>query len=280
MTVRKPIVAGQFYPNRKEELMEQIDECFMSKFGPGKLPETGNGKHIAAAIVPHAGYFYSGACASHSYLEVAKSSNPDVFVMLGPNHSGMERTSVSADDWQTPLGIARNDVEFAEAMDIPINPSAHRFEHSIEVQLPFLQRIYGDDFRFVPIIITNTDGIAKKIAKASEITGKKITLIISSDMTHYGIGYGYLPFEDDSGRKMKELDMGAIEMIKRLDARGFNDYIQSTGATICGTGPINIGIEYCRISDATTVKLLKYYTSGDITGDHSTAVGYASLILR
>lgn len=279
MVIRKPIVAGKFYSSRKEELIEQIEESFKSKFGPGKLPKIGKGDPITAAVVPHAGYFFSGACAAHSYLEIAKSDKPDIFILIGPNHSSMNRTSLSTDDWETPLGVAKNDKEFARTLEIPINPDAHRFEHSLEVQLPFLQYIYGGDFKFVPISVTDAEGIAEKIHRAIGSTGKNAVLVISSDMTHHGISYGYAPFVKDPEKGMKKLDMGAIDLIKNLDADGFERFLEKTRATICGAGPLKIMMEYAKLANASTVKLLNYYTSGDISGDYDTAVGYVSLVI-
>ena len=277
--IRKPVVAGQFYAGDKKGLVQQIERSFKSEFGPGKLPKIGNGKRITAALVPHAGYFFSGSCAAHSYHEVAGAEKPDVFVVMGPNHSGLGQTSTSLEDWETPLGIAKVDKEFAKALDIEINTSSMKAEHSIEVQLPFLQYIYGDRFRFVPICVTKGAGIADKIKSAVDETEKTVTLVTSSDMTHYGMGYGYMPFLDDVKENMYKLDKKALELVEKLDTRGFKEYLEQTSATVCGASPVVIMMEYCRMLGATTVKLLKYYTSGDIINDYSSAVGYASLVI-
>ena len=278
MGVRKPIVAGQFYPGNKQELIRQIEESFRHKFGPGKLPKLGKANRILGAVVPHAGYFFSGACAAHSYHAIAGAKKPGIFVLVGPNHSGMGSTSVSVQDWETPLGIAHVDKGFAESLGISTDPSSHRFEHSVEVQLPFLQYIYGD-FRFVAISTNEASGIAEKIKKAADETGSNITLIASSDMTHYGTGYGYAPFHSNVKENIYKLDKGALDFVRKLDIIGFRQYLSETGSTMCGAGPVEIMMNFCKLANATKVKLLKYYTSGDIINDYDTAVGYASLVV-
>ena len=142
--VRKPIVAGTFYEAEEEALNEQIKNCFLSKFGPGRLPEIKKEKKekaVLGIIVPHAGYVYSGACAAYAYKEIAESASPDLFVIIGLSHSGYS-SCISLEDWETPLGIARNDKDFGRSLiktGLKQNETAHSQEHSIEVQLPFLQ---------------------------------------------------------------------------------------------------------------------------------------------
>ncbi|NQV08679.1 AmmeMemoRadiSam system protein B, partial [Candidatus Woesearchaeota archaeon] len=277
------IVAGQFYEGNEKELREQIRECFTSSFGPGKLPAEKTTGEIKAVISPHAGFSYSGAAASHVYKKIAESKKPDVFLILGTNHTGLGQTSVCLDDFETPLGVAKVDKKFGEELvknsKINNDPSVHKFEHSIEVQIPFLQFIFND-FKFVPIVVSSPaylDEIADAVRKTVRKTGKKVCIIVSGDFTHYGLSYGFSPFSDNIRENIEKLDMGAIEEIKKMGAEGFISYVNETHATICGYLPIALMIKILGKGD---VELLKYYTSGDITGDHNTSVSYAGIVIR
>ena len=141
--MRQPAVAGAFYPSLKSELVKEIEESFAKEAG---MPEFGNEKGLAAVVTPHAGYFYSGWVAAFAYREIAKSfKEPPTFVIAGPNHTGQgSALSLSLQDWQMPFGVVKNDSEFGKLMQkksryIGLDETAHEFEHSIEVQLPFLQ---------------------------------------------------------------------------------------------------------------------------------------------
>lgn len=284
---RKPIVAGMFYESEKEALKEQIKECFLSKFGPGKLPEGKKEKTILGVIAPHAGYIYSGPCAVFSYKEIAESKLPDLFIILGLSHSGYP-SCVSLEDWETPLGIVKNDKDFGKALikntGLKQNEIAHNQEHSIEVQLPFLQFINkNDEIKITPIIASSDlpyDELAQNIVKTIKEENKKVCLIASSDFTHYGVNYGYFPFQNKVKDNLYALDNDAIKHIKNLDAHRFLGYTEQTGATICGKFPIAVMLEACKLLGAKNAKLLKYYTSGDIVHDYSSAVGYASIVVE
>jgi AmmeMemoRadiSam system protein B len=289
---RRPAVAGQFYLGEKKALKEQIEECFMSKFGPGRLPGDTRTKVIKGVIAPHAGYPFSGPCAAFAYKEIAEAQEPDLYVVLGPSHSGSE-SCISAEDWETPLGIAKNDKEFGQVLvdnsKIVVNEEAHDMEHSIEVQLPFLQFVNqinnktskeNKDFKFLPLMVSHNisyNEIAKAIQKTAEQLKRHIIIIASSDLTHYGLNYGYIPFQDNVKENMHKLDKGAIDRILDLDATGFIEYCRDKEATICGALPIAALISTINAKKA---KLLKYYTSGDIIGDYSNAVGYASVLFE
>lgn len=272
--MRETVVSGSFYEEDPGSLREQIKGCFLSKFGPGNLPGKAS-KEIAGVVCPHAGYAYSGPCAAHGYKAIAESKKPDIFIILGLSHSGFG-SCVSLEDWRTPLGVAKIDKEFGKLLvknGLEQNESAHEEEHSIEVQIPFLQYVLGD-FRFVPVIASDSS-VASVIKKAIEQSGRKAMFIASSDFTHYGINYGYTPFKADVKNNMQKLDAGAIEQIKKIDAKGFLDYVNKTKTTICGRMPITIMLNCIKAKKA---DLLKYYTSADISGgDYSMAVGYASI---
>lgn len=279
--MRNPIVSGTFYPSDKEQLKKQIKESYSSKFGPSDAEKY----KVFGAVCPHAGYVYSGACAAHCYSQI-KNQKYDVFIILGTNHTGIGGSCVSLDDFSTPLGIAKNDKELTQKiMDrcgLKENKEAHAKEHSIEVQIPFLQDICGE-ISIVPIIIdfgANYKKLAYGIADMIKASGKKVCVIASSDFTHYGISYGFMPFTDNVKENLEELDFKAILKILALDSDGFIEYIKDTGATVCGAYAIAVLIEICKYIGKKETKLMKYYTSGDINEDYSSAVGYAGIIIK
>ena len=285
--VRKPIVAGQFYPAEPNELDKMIKDCFSSKLGPGDLPINKRTKDIIGIISPHAGYTFSGACAAWAYKEIAESKFPDTFILLGLSHSGFD-SCISLEDWETPFGIIKNDKEFQKTLmkNLPVDERAHASEHSIEVQLPFLQfanRDIIDKIRIAPIIASpdiDYKEIASYILNTIKKTKRNIIIIASSDFTHYGFNYGYLPFTDNQKENMYALDKGAIKLIESLEADKFLDYTAETKATICGKYPIAVLLALSKKLGAKKASLLHYYTSGDVIEDYSSAVGYASIVIR
>ena len=282
---RKSVAAGMFYEAEKEALTEQIKGCFLSEFGPGKLPEARKGRDILGVIAPHAGYGFSGPCAAYAYKEIVENKLPETFIILGLSHSGYG-SCISLRDWGTPLGVVKNDRNFGESImrntALKQNEEAHAQEHSIEVQLPFLQYISKEsEIKIVPIIVSSDvpyDELAKNIVKTIKEENKKICIIASSDFTHYGVNYGYFPFQTDVKDNLYDLDNKAIKHIKNLDAYRFLEYTEQTGATVCGKYPIAVMVEVCSQLGRKHAKLLKYYTSGDVMGDYSSAVGYGSII--
>jgi hypothetical protein len=288
---RRAIVSGQFYANSEKELKEEIKKCFLSKFGIGNLPKISEKERLIGVVSPHAGYFFSGACASHTYYKISQSKKPDVFVILGINHSGIGKVvATSLYTWETPLGDIEIDKEFTNTLvqngTVEIDETANQYEHSIEVQLPFLQFLFKD-FKFCPICLQSLsfeecEKIANGIIKAKEETKKNILVIASSDFTHYGYSYGYLPFSgsiDEVKEKLYELDRNAIDAILKLDAKKFYEMVIKKEMTICGFVPITILILLSKKLGAKNVELLKYYTSGDVIGDYGNAVGYASIAI-
>jgi len=269
--MREPLVAGQFYPENPKELKRMIKECFLSEFGPGRLPKE-KGKNIIGGIVPHAGYMYSGPCAAHLYKEI---TGKERFIILGVSHRGYNGICTTLEDFKTPLGIAQLDKGLAESLIksnlIEDNKLVHEAEHSIEVQLPFLQFVLGNKFKFVPIIIGKYDG---RIAKL--LSQHDVCVLASSDLTHFGYSYGYTPFTKDKKENLYKLDNSAIEIIKELNSKKFLDFCKDK--TICGSLPISILLDYAKLKKA-KAHLLKYYTSGDILNDYESAVGYASIAL-
>jgi len=278
----KPIVAGQFYAATFSELNKQIEECFNSKFGPGALPLKRKEKEILGVIVPHAGYMFSGPCAAWAYKEIAESRFAERYIILGPDHNGIcSNLTTSLEDWETPFGIVKCDKSFIielleKCEDIK---KGVIMEHSIEVQLPFLQYVCKDrlkDLKIVPIVVPRRYNF-KKIAERIVEIDKDVCIIISSDFTHYGPQYLYTPFTIDVKNKMYKLDGGAIELIKKLDPDRFLEYVDRKRATICGANPIAFGMEIINLLGVKRCELLRYYTSGDIIGDYTNAVGYAAM---
>ncbi|MFX1251242.1 MAG: AmmeMemoRadiSam system protein B [Promethearchaeota archaeon] len=286
--IREPIVSNQFYRGTKEELLLQIEQCFLdTRFGVGVLPrDIEASKEEALGVVsPHAGYVYSGMAQSHSYAALAATKTSyRSFLILGLSHRGYF-SALSLTDWKTPLGVLKNDQELGKALaqtGIPIDERVHKQEHSLEVQIPFLQFIFGDSAKIVPLIVSDDMTLfeitEKIVSVLKDFKGEKIGLIASSDFTHYGLNFGFLPFKTrEAATKMKELDGGAIDYLLKLDSEGFLEYIERTGATICGRKPIACLTEVCRQLGATKAELNCYYTSGDIIHDYSSAVGYASI---
>lgn len=275
--MRSPAVAGQFYPASREALIEQIERCFLHPIGPGKLPagEEVEARDIVAAVVPHAGYFYSGYEAAQVYYELSKQEKPESIVILGPNHTGMgSLVAVSAQDWQTPLGAVECDRELAEELwkncgVVDRDEVAHAYEHCIEVQLPFLQYIYRD-FKFVAISLALQDlEVAREIAACLAEVEKDILILASSDFTHY-----------ESASRAREKDMFAIEAILAMDEALFIKRVYERDVSACGYGAIAAAMAAAKRRGATRAELLKYGNSGDVTGDYGSVVAYAGIVFR
>ncbi|MEM3061369.1 MAG: AmmeMemoRadiSam system protein B, partial [Candidatus Bathyarchaeia archaeon] len=195
MKIRRACQAGAFYAGTTKSLKAQIESCFLGKYGPGSLPklnECGE-RRIKALICPHAGYMYSGQVAAHSYFALASDGIPEAVVIVGPNHTGMGSgvSIMNQGIWLTPLGKTEIDSSLAKEICktsslIDVDESAHEYEHSIEVQLPFLQYIYGDKIKFVPICMMMQDletsiEVGEAVAKALSSLNKNSVIVASSD---------------------------------------------------------------------------------------------------
>ncbi len=298
-TYRYPVANGIFYKSSKQELLVQLKEAFLNKeFGPGNLPLVKKTDQFMAFIVPHAGYDYSGFCAAHAYRKIGENTDPETIVILGPNHHsiGINASIFPEGSWLTPLGEVEIDYEFnkqlleEKVLFIP-DEFAHSEEHSIEVQLPFIRFIYKDKVpKFVPIMINEPYENKKKLEmigdalfKAWRKSGKRILFIASSDFSHVGMNYGYIPYKErgeELNRKVKEeLDREALNYIVKLDIDGFVDYLKKTKATICGASAIIVLMRILKDMKGKKVKgtLLKQYTSADLTFDFSNFVDYCSV---
>jgi len=279
MKVRRPWVAGSFYPADPGGLRRSIEECFRHRLGPGTLPrKRGDRRRIVALISPHAGYIYSGPVAAHGYYHLALDGAPPTFIILGPNHTGLGSpvAMMREGGWETPLGVVEIDGELADAIFkasdiIDVDEMAHLREHSIEVQLPFLQYLYGSDLRFVPISMGLQDletsrAVGRAIAEAAG--ERELVVIASTDLTHY---------EPQATAERK--DRGVIEAILGLDEEGVQRTVRRYGVSMCGYGPVSAAIAAAKGLGAASAELLAYHTSGDVTGDYSAVVGYASIKL-
>ena len=274
--VRLPVVAGSFYEGQEAVLVQRLENCFLGELGPGRLPEgePGTSRSIKALIAPHAGYMYSGMPAAHSYLRLFEDGRPDHIVIIGPNHTGIgDRFAVCAEDWQTPLGVVRYDTELGPAI-VDENPFttvdciAHSREHSIEVQLPFLQYTLGEGLSFVPICISDQsyqacESIGKTVAKLAD--EMDILVIASTDFTHF-----------ESADSAQKKDNQAIEYLEYMDPEGFLGFVKKHRLSICGAGPVAAAMAFAKERGAVSFRLIKYTNSGDITGDKSSVVAYVA----
>ncbi len=278
LEIRRPVVAGSFYAGSASELRRQIEGCFKHPLGTGNLPSVHRveARRVLGLVSPHAGYVYSGPVATHGFFQIASEGKPEVIVILGPNHRGVGAVvALSKEDrWQTPLGNIEVDDEVRKRIAsasrwVQLDDLAHSWEHSIEVQLPFLQYVYGDGFRFVPITMLRQDlegswDIGQAIATA--LKGKDGVIVASSDFTHY---------EPQSSASRK--DHQALEAILNLDPEQLEKVVNTYDISMCGVGPVMTMLIACKLLGAKKARLLRYATSGDITGDYSQVVGYASV---
>jgi len=281
LEIRQPAVAGSFYAGDLKSLNAQIEKCFLHKIGPGEIPLTNPKRksNINGLVSPHAGYMYSGPVAANGFYKIALDGKPDTIIILGPNHRGFgEDVSIMVEGkWKTPLGELEIDTDIAEdilknSKIIKKDKKAHQFEHSIEVQLPFIQYIYGNNIKFVPICMTRQDidtdmEIAKSIC--SSIVDKNILIIASSDFTHY-----------EPQEYAENVDKQAINAILEFNPKKLYDMIYHQNLTMCGPGPITVILIVCETLSAKKAELLKYATSGDVSGMYNQVVGYASMIIR
>jgi AmmeMemoRadiSam system protein B len=280
MMIRRPVYAGSFYKSSPETLQKSIEACFKDSLGPGKLPKkAAETEEIAPYfLVPHAGHMYSGPVAASSYIELSKYKKPDTIVILGPNHTGMGSEIAVPDrveGWETPLGTMEIDQEFIEKLldDCSLvkkNDMSHDREHSIEVQLPFIQYLYDEPPALVPIALLNQSYDASMYV--GEIVGKlakdeNIIVLASSDFTHF-----------ESHDTAKRKDTSVLDAIEKMDPKSMYDIKYSDNVSMCGHGPIAATIEASKQTGRDKCRVLNYATSGDVSGDRSQVVGYGAAV--
>jgi hypothetical protein len=268
--VRLPAVSGRFYPSDPEELVGQVAELCAT---PASEPP----RRAVACLVPHAGYYFSGHVAGSVY---GRLDLPRRFLLLGPRHfpRGKPQAILSQGTWQTPLGQAEIDADLASELKIACaslaeDDVAHRDEHAIEVQVPFLQCL-ASEFRFVPIALgtvnyAELDSLGQAIAAVLLRQTDPVLIVASSDMNHY---------ESDAITRRK--DHKALAALLALDPRRLYDTVRRESITMCGFGPAVVMLTASRLLGATRARLVRYATSGDINGERDQVVGYAGIIVN
>lgn len=266
--VRNAIVAGRFYPGTLPSLQSQ-----MEKLTNRQAPK----QRVIGVVSPHAGYPYSGPVAGATFSRIELKGT---IVILGPNHTGrgVPFSIMTQGFWETPLGQVRIDSGLATSIlshseYLEDDEAAHAYEHSIEVQLPFLQYL-KEDIQIVPIVLAHASGtvykeIGRSIASAIQDSQMDAIIVASSDMTHY-----------ESHENAKRKDMKAIEAILALEEDQLLQRVEELGITMCGYGPTVSLISAAKELGATQAELVRYQTSGDTSGDYSSVVGYAGVIIK
>lgn len=275
--LRKPAVAGHFYEGKKENLIEEIKNCFLK--GPGKLPEVKERKgNIKGIVTPHAGYIYSGYVAAYAYYELSNDF-PDKFIILGPNHSGYGApvAIMCEGEWETPLGrvkIDENARKYCRGI-IQEDEIAHAYEHSLEVQIPFLQFI-KKDFTIIPICLGYQD--YETVREVGEILSENedAVFIASSDFSH--VSFSKFPTREDIKENVEKKDMMAIQEILNLNAKALIEKVEKYNITMCGYGAVAAMLIALQ-KKARKAKLLKYATSYDVEPG-TYCVGYASIVIE
>ncbi len=265
---REPAVAGRFYPDDAEGLKREVAK---------HLPQAAEAAPALGVVSPHAGFLYSGDAAGAVYARVAI---PETVVLIGPNHTGQgERLSVMTEGrWNLPTGAVDIDSELAEALlangpQLRPDAAAHKNEHSLETQIPFLQH-FKPDFKIVPICMMRASymdckALARALVTAVRQTGRPVLVVASSDMTHY-----------ESHLEASAKDSKAIEKILDLDAAGLFETVIKNGISMCGVGPVTTMLIYAQTMGASEAELIRYMTSGEVSGDMDRVVGYAGMIVK
>ena len=266
--VRLPAVAGRFYPSDAAELSAQINEYVASKHATAA-------RNVKSCLVPHAGLMFSGHVAGAVFSSIRI---PKKVVILGVRHRppGSPAAIVSSGEWRTPLGDAQIDHELADKLRVacPLlteDPIAHSKEHSLEMQIPFLQRL-NPGFQFVPIALGTAHfetlvSVGEAIGAVLAAEKNEVLLVTSSDLNHY---------EDDATTRVK--DGKAIEQLLSMDARGLYDVCRKEEISMCGLGPAVAMLTALQVLKASNAELIRYATSADRSGDPSAVVGYAGMV--
>ena len=271
--IRHPAVSGRFYPSDAQSLAEEV------KLHTKQSAENKSSEKIRAVgiVSPHAGFMYCGDVAGAVY---SKIEIPSTIILMGPNHTGFgEKVSVMTEGtWQMPQGDIEIDHQLADAIcrasaTAKKDNKAHQKEHSIETQLPFLQ-FYRDKFKIVPICmmrlgLDECEEISHAIVKAVEQTRRSVLIVASSAMTHH-----------ETHESASKKDKNAINQILQLDARGLYNTVQDKAISMCGVNPTTIMLMCACKMGAKEALLVKYMTSGEVSGDMDHVVGYAGVIVK
>ena len=265
--LRKPAVAGSFYPGSARELAAMIATM---------VDDNAVKTDVVGLVCPHAGIIYSGAVAGAT---ISRIRITDTVIIIGPNHTGLGKpfAVMASGTWETPMGNIEIDGELASKLlanssYLAEDFDAHFREHSIEVQLPFLQH-FKKDFKIVPIVLSHASGevykeIGQEIAEVLEGLGREVVILASSDMTHY-----------EPQKEAERKDNAAIDAITDLDEEALMERIAEENITMCGYGPVVALISAAKAMGVQKAELVKYQTSGETSGDYSSVVGYAGIII-
>lgn len=269
--MRYPAVAGKFYSNSPTALREEVERCFLHPLGPGEIPHVmGGDRTIVGAVVPHASLPASGWVAAYAYAEMVRDGFPEAFIIIGPNHHGFgSAIALTTEDFITPLGVMEVHQELAGklARYIPNEQFTHQYEHSIEVQLPFIQ-YFSPDARFVPVLMSMQDyGTAIDLGKIIRevVMDMDVTVIASTDFSHYV-----------SPREAMEKDNAVIRHILELDPAGVYETVLRKNVSMCGFGPV---MAMLAAINGKSAQLLRYGHSGEVFPGPE-VVGYASIVVR
>lgn len=271
---RNPAVSDSFYAGNSKKLELQVRDLMSKADVPVELV-----RNAVSYVAPHAGYKYSGGVAAFTYKALGMKKGlegVDSFVIVGPNHTGLGYPiSVSAADWKTPLGTVENDIELSKGIAdcsemITIDEQAHRMEHSIEVQLPFLQEVVekprccficmGDQS------LEYCKALYLAISESAKRLGRRIVVIASSDFNHY-----------ESASIAQRKDMPALKELESLRFERFHRRIEESGDSACGYGPVTVSAMFAKGSGARSGVVLRYSNSGDVTGEYDSVVAYSSM---
>ena len=274
---QKPVVSGVFYQDNLIALRNQIEKLFLGPIGPGQLPDfpTKPLQKSLGAVLPHAGYVYSGSVSAWGIWELAKRGKPETIVLIGPSHTGMGKpiSIWNKGSWETPFGQVEVDEKLADLLLSRYNYASgdfegHMGEHSLEVNLPMLQYIYGKDFRILPVsMMDQRKQTALDLGNQFSFlkTLKPLLIIASTDLNHY---------ESESVTRSK--DQEVIDAILSMNVERLYSVISEQSITMCGFGPAATLMS----SGEWKPKLLKHATSGEITGDYQRVVGYVSMLFE
>ncbi|MHB9134090.1 MAG: AmmeMemoRadiSam system protein B [Armatimonadota bacterium] len=276
--IRQPAVAGQFYPAQPDALRRSIEEAFLSKLGPGEIPTVEAGpRRLLGIVAPHAGYVYSGQGAAWGYAEAARDGRPGAVVILGVNHRGIGAPLAlsPAEGWRTPLGVAPVAQDLNRQLQhlfpgVVMHAQAHAHEHSLEVQLPFLQYLFGE-VPILPIVIKYSpleSLLALGDALATMAREHDLLFVASTDFSHYV-----------SQETAQRLDHLALEKIAAVDPAGLFNVVLEKDISMCGVLAVTTMLATAHKMGINAVNILQYYTSGDVAGDFQHVVGYGAAAL-
>jgi AmmeMemoRadiSam system protein B len=271
--IRSPAVAGSFYYGSKVMLKEQVESFVDLK---------AKKEDACGIVVPHAGFMYSGKVAGAVYSSI---NMPDTFVILGPNHTGLggDFSIVTSGVWRMPFGDVRIDADLAESIlthskVVELDDMAHVQEHSIEVQLPFMQ-YFSETFQIVPIAVRHYPpedsflqacfDVGGAIAQAVKKTNEKVVVAASTDLSHY-----------ESQKTAETNDKAALDAILAMDPVQLFKEVRERDISMCGYGPVAATLTACKSIGCSAARLVKYMTSGDVTGDRRQVVGYGGVVIQ